>query len=127
MSLSINLDGTLSIQLTEESRPSLVPVRFTRNYTKKAMHTFAHTSPLTNSAVGQGAVTAPKLVLIWVRAGTVSFSWANDGAAPTVIKASDTPPPGDPPVMILMRDDPGAGQLYMTTTGPVEGDVWVFS
>lgn len=127
MALTIALDGNLTIQLSPEARPAAVPLKFALSYTKKAMHDFVHTGAVSNVAVGQGSVTAPKFVLIWVREGSVNFSWNVAGDAPTTISANPNPPPGDVPVFLLMRYDPAASQLYMTTTGAAAGSVWVFS
>lgn len=127
MALSIAFDGNLTIQLSPEARPMPVPVKFALTYTRKAMHDFVHAGAVSNVAVGQGSVTAPKFVLIWVREGSVDFSWASNGAAPTTISANPDPPPDDAPVLVMMRWNPGASQLYMTTAGPATGAVWVFS
>lgn len=126
MALSIALDGNLLLQLTEESRPVPIPVKFNLTYNEKVMYDFAFTGTVTNQAVPQGSVTNPRFILVWVREGAISLSWTSGGAGPTEIAANPTPPPGDPPIMLLMRHAPGAGQLYITTTAPARGAVWLF-
>jgi hypothetical protein len=126
MSLSITLDGNLNIQLTEESRPMPVPMRFGLNYTRKNMNDFVYLGAVTNQVVPQGTVTNPTLVLVWVREGAISLAWNVGGQGPTDIAANPTPPPTDPPQMMLTRYAPGPGQLYITTTGPARGAIWVF-
>lgn len=126
MSLSIALDGNLSIQLTDEARPTPLPMKFNLSYTRKNMHDFVFSGVVTNQAVPQGTVTNPTIVLVWVREGGISLSWNSGGLGPTEMAANPTPPPGDPPMMMLMRFAPGPGQLYVTTTGPARGAIWVF-
>lgn len=126
MALSIALDGNVLIQLTDESRPVPVPAKFNLTYNEKVMYDFAFTGTVTNQAVPQGSVSNPRIMLIWVREGSVSFSWDSGGGGATVIAANPTPPPADTPLWILMRHAPGAGQLYMTTTAPARGAVWLF-
>lgn len=125
MSLSIALDGNILLQLTEEARAVSVPVKFNLTYNEKVLYDFAFSGAVTNQAIPQGSVTNPRFILVWVREGAISLSWASDGSAPTAISANPTPPPTDPPLMMLMRYAPGAGQLYITTTAPARGAVWV--
>jgi hypothetical protein len=126
MSLSIALDGNLLLQLTPESRPQSIPVKFATSYTKKVMYDFTFLTSQSHVAAPQGSVTSPKIVIIWIDEGTVDFSWDSMGANPTSVSANPTPPPEDTPVWILMRYAPGAGQLYLSCTGPAKGRLWLF-
>lgn len=126
MALSIALDGNVLIQLTDESRPVPVPVKFNLTYNEKVMYDFAFSGTVTNQAVPQGSVTNPRMILVWVREGSVALSWDASGTFPTTIGANPTPPPADAPLLILMRYAPSAGQLYLTTTAPARGAVWLF-
>lgn len=126
MSLSIALDGTVSIQLTPEARPTPIPIKFVRNYNEKIMYDFALSGAVTNQAIPQGSVTNPHTVLVWVREGSIELSWDSGGDGATEISANPSPPPEDAPLMILMRYAPGAGQLYITTTAAARGAVWLF-
>jgi len=127
MPLSISLDGNLLIQLSPEARPTPVPLKFALQYTRKAMFDYVLAPNTANLAVGPGSVTAPKFVLIWVREGTVSFSWASNGAGAMDVSANPNPPPGDVPVVFLMRFEPGASTLYMTSTAGAVCSVWLLS
>lgn len=125
MSLTIALDGNVLLQLTEEARPVAIPLKFNLTYREKVLYDFNFPGAVTNQAVPQGSVTNPRILLVWVREGSVSFSWDIGGAAPTVIAANASPPPADTPLLVMMRHAPGAGQLYMTTTAPARGAVWL--
>lgn len=127
MALSISLDGNLSVQLTPEARPQPIPVKFALSYTKKGMFDFVLPANSANVPVGPGGVAAPKFVLIWVREGSVDFSWDSGGDAPTTVTANPNPPPADVPVMLLMRYEPSAGTLYMTSLLGARCEVWLFS
>lgn len=127
MALSFALDGNLLIQLTPEARPQPIPVKFALSYTKKAMFDFVLPPNTSNLAAGPGSVTAPKFVLIWVREGSVDFSWASNGAGAITISANPDPPPADVPVVILMRHEPDAATLYMSCTDAARCDVWLLS
>lgn len=127
MALSISLDGNLLIQLSPEARPTPVPLKFALQYTRKAMFDYVLPASTANLAVGPGSVTAPKFVLIWVREGSVDFSWASNGASPTTITANPNPPPGDVPVFFLMRYDPTVETLYMTSDDGAVCSVWLLS
>lgn len=126
MSLSIAFAGTLNIQLSEEARPTPVPVNFNLSYTEKVMYDFSFPGSVTHQAVPQGSVTAPRFMLVWVREGAIDLSWSSTGDAPTSIAANPTPPPADTPVLLLMRHAPGASQLYVTTTSAARGAIWIF-
>lgn len=127
MALTIALDGNISIQLTDDARPTPVPVRFSLNYTRKAMFDYVLPALTSDMAVGPGSVTAPKFVLIWVKSGSVDFSWDSGGAAPTTISANPNPPPSDVPVMVMMRFEATTSTLYMSSTEGAVCSVWLFS
>jgi len=127
MALSFALDGNILIQLTPEARPQPIPVKFALTYTKKAMFDFVLPANTTNQAVGPGSVTSPKFVLVWVREGSVDLSWAADGAGGLTVSANPDPPPADVPVIVLMRHEPDAATLYMTSTAGARVDVWLLS
>lgn len=127
MALSFALDGNLLIQLTPEARPQPIPVKWSLSYTRKAMFDFVLGANTSNQAVGPGSVTSPKFVLVWVREGSVDFSWASNGAAPITIAANPDPPPGDVPVWFLMRHEPDPATLYMTSVDGAKVDVWLLS
>lgn len=126
MALSFSLSGTLNIQLTDEARPTPIPLTFSTTYSEKAIHDFHYTGAVTNQAIPQGTVTAPRLILVWVREGSITLSWAADGAGGTAIQANPTPPPTESPLMVLTGYSPSARQLYITTSGAARGSIWLF-
>lgn len=127
MALTISMDGTLSLQLTDEARPTPVPVKFNLTYTKKMMYDFVNTTTVSHVAVPQGGVTAPRFILVFVREGEIELSWDSGGANPTVIQANPIQSPPDVPVMFLgPRHQPDAGQLYLTSAGVARGSIWIF-
>lgn len=126
MALTLTLDGNLLIQLTEDARPIAVPLKFSGTYTEKVLYDFNFASSQSHVAAPQGSVTAPRFIVVWVQEGTVEFSWDSAGANPTIIGANPTPPPAESPLMVIMRYAPGAGQLYLTCSGPARGRLWIF-
>lgn len=126
MALTIAMDGTLSIQLTDEARPTPVPVKFNLTYTRKVMWDFSNVTDVTNFAVPQGSMTAARFILVFVREGEIELSWNSGGANPTIIKANPVQSPPDVPVMMLARHDPEASQLYISSVGVARGAIWLF-
>lgn len=126
MALSIAFNGSLLLQLTEDARPQAVPVNFALTYTKKVMYDFTNNLGVSHVAVPQGVVNAPTFILVFVKEGEIELSWDSMGANPTSIKANPTQTPPDVPVMMLARYQPGAGQLYLTSTGVARGAIWLF-
>ena len=72
------------------------------------------------------AVMTPRERLVWVREGSITLSWAADGAGGTAIQANPTPPPTESPLMVLTGYSPSARQLYITTSGAARGSIWLF-
>ena len=127
MSLSIALSGAVNIQLTEEARPMCVPVDWSQSYTQKAMQDFLIPSAVSNVAVGQGSVTAPRMMLVWVMAGSVSLCTSVSGTGAIPLVANPTPPPADQPSLVLMTYGSAAVQWYYTTTIPNSAfRIWLF-
>lgn len=124
MALTVNLEATLTLKLTGEMRAAPLPITYSLTYTKNSMHEGSVTGAVTNQAVPRGAALAPKFALIQVLEGTVSFSWASDGAGAEALSANEDG--SVPATKLLMRQDPGTVQLYMTTTGPASYRVWLF-
>jgi len=125
MALSISFDGTLLLQLTEEARPTPVPVKYQLTYTKKVMWDFSNTTTVTNLAVPQAGVVHPRFILVFIREGEIDLSWESDGDGATTVGAN--PQGGDVPVMILFRQPPDAStQLYLSSTGVARGAIWLF-
>ena len=119
--------SNLTVQLTNESKPSPIPRTIDLTYTEKAMTDYAVVAPVANQACSMGTVSAPRFVLIEVTLGVVEFSWDSLGAAPTTLSANPTPQPNDPPATLIMFTFAAvAAQLYFTTTGPAQFKVWVF-
>lgn len=123
---TISFTGTINLQLTDESRPAPIPLAASLTYTEKTLVDFSYAATQTNVALAQGTVTAPKWILVQVTEGAVSLSWLSDGTGPTVVKANAAPPPTDPGTLLLMTYSPGAGQLYLSCTGPARGRIWLF-
>jgi len=127
MALTIAMDGTLSIQLTDEARPTPIPVKFNLTYTKKVMYDFVNTTTVSHVAVPQGGVLHPRFILVFVREGEIELSWDAGGANPTVIQANPVQSPPDVPVFMLARYQPDdVGQLYLTSAGVARGAIWLF-
>ncbi len=123
MSLTLDFAATLTLKLNEDMRPAPLPIAFSLTYTKNAMHDGSTTGAVTNQAIPQGSVTAPKFVLVQVLSGTVSFSWDSAGAGVEVLTAGET---GVPATKIMARSNATAAQLYITTTGPASYRVWMY-
>lgn len=124
MALTVTLAATLTLKLTGEMRAAPLPIDFSLTFTKNSMHEGAVTGAVTNQAVPRGSALAPKFALIQVLEGSVDFSWASDGAGAERLSASEDA--SVPATKLLMRQDPGTVQLYMTTTGPASYRVWLF-
>jgi len=123
---TIKLTGNALVQLMDGATPQPVPVAFDAVYTEKLLAGINYTSAQTNLAIGPGSVTNPRIVMVFIYEGTMSLSWGVDGANPTVLSANPTPPPTDRPVLVMFRYNAPASTLYLTTTGPVRGEIWLF-
>lgn len=123
MSHSIKLVGNLLIQLATGATPTPVPVGVDTVYNEKLIYEFNYTASQTNTPVPAGSVTNPRWVIVFVDEGTISLSWDSSGDAPTVLTASSIS--ANKPVMILFRDTAPAGSLYITTTAPARGQIWL--
>lgn len=123
---SITFTGSIAIQLTDEARPATVPVSFSGTYVEKSMNDLSYSVAVTNQAIPQGTVTNPKFILIQVTEGSMSISRSVSGTAPIVLTANPSPPPGDVPTLFSYTFSAPTESLYVTTTGPARGRVWLF-
>ena len=124
MSLTLRMDGNITIQLTDEGAPLPIPLKVAMTYTEKVIYDFSYTAPQTDTAIPQGSVTAPKFVLVFVRQGSISLSWDSGGVGGTTFTANDQVP-SDVPLMFMYRGAGSAAQLYLTSTGVVRGQIWL--
>lgn len=124
---TISLTGTLNVQLTNEARPQPVPIAFSTQYSKKALVDFDFTVAQSNTPISQpGTVDAPRLIFVQVIEGEVNLSWSPSGDSPTTIRANPSPPPNEPPMMLLYSYAPESGQIFLSTPGPARGRIWLF-
>lgn len=121
----MKLTGNLLLQLTEDALPSTVPVGFETTYTEYSMHNFAYTTAQTNIVVPQGSVTAPRIVLVFLREGAITLSWASDGAGGMLLTANTLTGTNDKPVIVLYRYAAPVSQLYLSCAA-AKGSIWVF-
>ena len=91
MSLTLDFAATLTLKLNEDMRPAPLPIAFSLTYTKNAMHDGSTTGAVTNQAVPQGSVTAPKfagpatLTPVIAEAASLARNSANAAAVPPTI------------------------------------------
>jgi hypothetical protein len=126
MSQILKLTGSLLIQLAEGAQPAPVPVGFNTTYTEKQLYGFTFTGAQSVIPVPAGTVTAPRCVIVFLYEGSISLSWANDGAGAEVLTANPSPPPNDVPVKIMFRYSAPTSALYISTTGAARGEIWLF-
>lgn len=122
---SISFSGNLVVQLTDDAKPTSVPLNFTTQYTEKSMYDFSY-GVVTNQALPQGSITNPRIIMVQILSGSASLSWSGSGTAPTVMTANSTPPPSDPAMQLFYTYAAGANTLYITTAAPCTGRVWFF-
>ncbi len=122
----LSFTGTLSFEPTEGDRPSNVALAFSLAYTQKSLQDLVFPSAVTNLAVSAGTITSPRAVLIEVTEGSMSVSWDSTGGGGVILAANPAPPPATPAMHLLMTYDDAVRGLYITTTGPAKGRVWIF-
>lgn len=127
MTTGIALAGTLSLQPTDNARPTPIPLAFSLIYSQSSMLELSYGGAQTNVLIPRGTITAPKMIYVEVDTGEFRLTYDAAGTFPWVIAANPAPGAVDPAIALVSSFNLTAGGLYLTTPGPATGKIWMFS
>jgi len=124
----LKFSGSFLINQTDRAVPTPNPVEFLlAAYTKSACFTYDETGAITDQAVVDGSVSAPKCVFVELESGVLSLKWdtASDSVATRLSMDAD-PVPTQRAMLLLFTPVTASRTLYLTSVGAFRARVWIF-